>query len=576
MPQPPRPLTPWLDMPSLFGAELRQWRQRRGLTQDELGRAIHISGDMISKIEKAVRRPQMRFAQACDQILETGGALTRIIALMEHQRSEAAMATEGEPAAAAGAVPAIVAEDVDSCPPEVDNSDCGSRQASAPGATISLGIDDERQMWEMIGRRALLLASTTAAMTLTASGSETVSDASTDPSAFAAVLKANWPGSRILRSEADILNRAGTLHLPGGRSFAGATTGLELRSAAHVAGFFVYLDGEPERERGSLFPGHHLVFAELRSPDSLSYFAMDRSAIHGTCTSAAPERRMAIPVAYELDNLTYAGLWALTNMDEQLLLDDTVLDQAYKRSRQGLWTARVEVFREEVPDLGGVSQMWLGSQFCAHHITAHLQTLNEVPAFWTREQRGEEASSWLLFKHKLDYLRTTTTAYRESSTRPVRAFCIPETEVIQSAPTERILLLLSAALMEAHGVTIQILSDSGYSQVPGFVHADASPSLIATWARADEVWHVDVTTKNAHRRELADTLRAASSSSVVEALTPARRLETFTHYLGLDWRWLRRRCAQMAHAGWSGLIQPRSRLLSVAGLDLACRFLARM
>jgi hypothetical protein len=43
-------------------------------------------------------------------------------------------------------------------------------------------------------------------------------------------------------------------------------------------------------------------------------------------------------------------------------------------------------------------------------------------------------------------------------------------------------------------------------------------------------------------------------------------------YLGLDWAWLRQRCTRLADQGWAGLVCPRSRLLSINGLDAACRY----
>jgi len=44
-------------------------------------------------------------------------------------------------------------------------------------------------------------------------------------------------------------------------------------------------------------------------------------------------------------------------------------------------------------------------------------------------------------------------------------------------------------------------------------------------------------------------------------------------YLDLDWEWFVRRCGELAVYGSAGILQPRSRLLSVAGIDQACRFL---
>ena len=66
-----------------FGAELRHWRQLADLSHDRLGAQINYSGDTIGKVEKAERAPTAALATACDQVLGTGGALARLVALIE-------------------------------------------------------------------------------------------------------------------------------------------------------------------------------------------------------------------------------------------------------------------------------------------------------------------------------------------------------------------------------------------------------------------------------------------------------------------------------------------------------------
>jgi DNA-binding XRE family transcriptional regulator len=64
----------------VFGAELRYYRTRAGLSQEQLGERLHFSGDLIGKIENGQRTPTEQFAAACDALpeLATGGALTRL------------------------------------------------------------------------------------------------------------------------------------------------------------------------------------------------------------------------------------------------------------------------------------------------------------------------------------------------------------------------------------------------------------------------------------------------------------------------------------------------------------------
>jgi transcriptional regulator with XRE-family HTH domain len=78
MPQAPKPLDPSLSTRHRFGAELRRWRELRGLSQAALARLVHVSPDLIAKIEKADRRPTQSLANACDRLLSADGSLASI------------------------------------------------------------------------------------------------------------------------------------------------------------------------------------------------------------------------------------------------------------------------------------------------------------------------------------------------------------------------------------------------------------------------------------------------------------------------------------------------------------------
>ena len=75
MPRPPRPLEPGRSVHDYAGAELRAWRIRRGLSQQQLGTEVHISGALVGKLEKAERLCTPEIATALDTALEAGGAL---------------------------------------------------------------------------------------------------------------------------------------------------------------------------------------------------------------------------------------------------------------------------------------------------------------------------------------------------------------------------------------------------------------------------------------------------------------------------------------------------------------------
>lgn len=78
MSQAPRQLLPSRSAADYFGAQLRHWRQLRGLSQQQLGRLTLHSGSLICKVEKAERTPPPDLARRCDDVLQTGGALQRL------------------------------------------------------------------------------------------------------------------------------------------------------------------------------------------------------------------------------------------------------------------------------------------------------------------------------------------------------------------------------------------------------------------------------------------------------------------------------------------------------------------
>ncbi|WP_017600213.1 helix-turn-helix domain-containing protein [Nocardiopsis lucentensis] len=75
-----------------YASELKRYREAAGLTQEQLSNLIPYSKSMISMVETAKRSPlearggeklTSRFTDYCDQVLDTGGALSRILPLLE-------------------------------------------------------------------------------------------------------------------------------------------------------------------------------------------------------------------------------------------------------------------------------------------------------------------------------------------------------------------------------------------------------------------------------------------------------------------------------------------------------------
>ncbi|MER6381578.1 helix-turn-helix transcriptional regulator [Streptomyces sp. NPDC001250] len=73
----PKDLDPSSSPRALLGAELRHARERKGLSQEELGRRLFVSGSFIGQLEAGTRRMQPEFAVMLDEVLETGGFFTR-------------------------------------------------------------------------------------------------------------------------------------------------------------------------------------------------------------------------------------------------------------------------------------------------------------------------------------------------------------------------------------------------------------------------------------------------------------------------------------------------------------------
>jgi len=88
MPQAAKQLNPDLSARDKFGAELRRWRQTRGLSQAVLARLVHVSPDLVAKVEKAQRWPTARLVSRWDEVLDAGGALSELWPAVAAQRDQ--------------------------------------------------------------------------------------------------------------------------------------------------------------------------------------------------------------------------------------------------------------------------------------------------------------------------------------------------------------------------------------------------------------------------------------------------------------------------------------------------------
>jgi len=89
VPRPPKPLRPERSPADWFGAELRYWREHRKLTQRELAQRVWVSTSLVGRIEAAERSCPPELARQFDEVLQTGGVLSRALRLVA--------ATKGDP-----------------------------------------------------------------------------------------------------------------------------------------------------------------------------------------------------------------------------------------------------------------------------------------------------------------------------------------------------------------------------------------------------------------------------------------------------------------------------------------------
>jgi transcriptional regulator with XRE-family HTH domain len=67
---------------AFFGAELRRARLAAGMSQEQLGRTLSFSGDLVGKVETAERAPTAQFAAGCDRIFpQLDGLFARLLGL---------------------------------------------------------------------------------------------------------------------------------------------------------------------------------------------------------------------------------------------------------------------------------------------------------------------------------------------------------------------------------------------------------------------------------------------------------------------------------------------------------------
>lgn len=562
MGQRPNVLTPDHSPQHRLGYMIRELRDARGMSMRELAAKTYVSHSTVQRWENGDRPPKdLGAIELIDQALGAGGFLIELWHEINRGVSESGHVSD-------------VASHVSDTSLALATVLSEAAPSDDEGIFVPRRLDDGTVVLVALNRRALLRAGAgIGAVAMTGFPLPASAAVADDPFGFAKSVTGNWSGLRLSRPAPEFGVDWHAL-LPGGRSMLGSQLSLQVHPA-RVEGSRVIVS-VPDQQRVDDFlarPHRGLLVGAVDTGGVSRFYVLDGRAARTKITRTGGAYEVTAPTAYELDDLTYSLLWAVSNYDDALQADDQALAETRSDLKAYERLSASAVSREAAPGLNTVAHMWLGSDFCARHILRALPDLPALPAFWTREQRGEEASAWLIFDHKFPYLRETTRALGSTSTR---AFCIPE-DVVRSSPRyERILLFLAVALMESLGIHAQFTADPAYEAVEGFVVAPDKEAVIANWVRGDGMWHVDVTARSSVVREFTIAARDVNADSFTAAPTPAGRLRALAHYLDLPWSWLIERCGQLARYGSSGLVQSRSRLVSAAGIDAACAYVGSL
>ncbi|MEV6533653.1 helix-turn-helix transcriptional regulator [Streptomyces sp. NPDC051639] len=562
MGQQPSVLTPDHSPQHRLGFVIRELRETRGLSMRELATKTFVSHSKVQRWENGERPPKdLGEVELIDQALAAGGFLIELWQEIGRGTSQLSRVSD-------------TSFHVSDTSPDLATTLSQAATSDGEGIFVPRRLDDGTVVLVALNRRALLRAGAGIGTAAVVGFPMTMSPAITeDPFGFAESATSNWSGLRLSRPDPAFGVDWHAL-LPGGRSMLGSQVGLQVHPARFRDGRVVV--SVPDQRRAEEFltrPHRGLLVGAVDTGAATKFYALDSRAARTKLSKKGGVYEVTAPTAYELDDLTYGILWAVSNYDDALQADDQALSETRSDLRAYERLSASAVSREAAPGLNTVAHMWLGSDFCARHILRALPDLPALPAFWTREQRGEEASAWLIFDHKLPYLRETTRTLGSTSTR---AFCIPEDVVSSSPRHERILLFLAVALMESLGIHAQFTTDPAYEAVEGFVVAPNQEAVIANWVRGQGMWHVDVTARSSIVREFTIAARDVNANSITAAPTPAGRLRGLAQYLDLPWSWLVERCGQLAQHGASGLIQSRSRLISAAGIDTACAYVGSL
>ena len=299
-----------------------------------------------------------------------------------------------------------------------------------------------------------------------------------DARTFGLTMRANWPDARLSVPVPD-QGMDWLVRFPAGRTLdvAGALSvqAHPLKTAGDGSVYVPVVGGHRLDQLAATSHRGILAGVEEQPQELARLYGVDlREAHRKIAHSPGVPSAVVIPRAYEIDDLTYGIIWAVTSLDDALLADDSALDQRQRQLRDFEQLPHPAAGSQAAAGLTAAARMWLGSSFCARHILRNLASPQGLPAFWTREQTGEEACAWLLFRHKHTYPQQISGQFAGTADPLVRGFCVPEDAVTASARSERVLLFLSVALMESLGIRVKVCAEPEYADVDGFSSCPAT------------------------------------------------------------------------------------------------------
>lgn len=153
-----------------FGRTLRYYRQRAGLTQEQLGEKVGWSAQLIGHVEQGVRSPQQAFTTAVDEALGADHALLDLWRIIHDQATPderfrdfvelEATATEIH-TYESHLIPGLLQTEayargvVQSSRPPLGRDDVEARVALRLSRQEILGRDDPPRLWAIVGESAL-------------------------------------------------------------------------------------------------------------------------------------------------------------------------------------------------------------------------------------------------------------------------------------------------------------------------------------------------------------------------------------------------------------------------------------